>query len=937
MSNQDYEEKALPPFSRPLSLTHIAEARKRSPDGGATIVLSKLGISDVGSLEAEELAQAGQLGGQETGSTMERLALGNNRLSTLPPEFAHFTRLRYLNLKHNSFTAFPEVLNLIPFLDTLDLSHNKIKHLPSNPGNLVRLRVLCLSRNKLTRLPPYITQFQSLEVLQIDRNPWEWPPMSVFENLNSAQHENNGGDWLLDLYAWMESDGQNAKYDDSGYSEHTEWGHDSLWQFPLRGGHVDAGPTPHARSFSIGSNTSTSSVAESLRALDISENNPHIKSNYTGRSTPAQTELSNEVVTDLSFTQSPMLYDEVFEVDQMHNRTQSHAGAFSTPQYPFVFGKKSLPDLRTVHKEPSRSIPTLQKEISQSSYVDAIQASTESSFHSSRYEPAVFVAKPAFFEELQATTTNSIAAEKISYFRRTSNITMNQTLPKPIFRLLESARSILFATGQLYQALENYHEADERLSPILKKLLEPANVSLLYLIRSLEHFHDVSQKAVPSPSVCRRVVESCKDTIAAFRKAVVLISSQISLYAAEDARCVRWLILELHGISVELSTSWKAMVPEIEYLKPFLYGAAFSGTSLPGSTESYFSTTFNLLAPDEIAPVARPRPADSVHSTLGPGRIRTARRHAGSFSSKDVEIGKDLPSYDILPGIAGGIASRTPMLRAPKRLMTLPMTTPSMSSQLPHPSNPLSMYSNVSAPTELGHHLRNISQSSFFDSSSLASATLMEFSTTAILSSEVIRAIQGAVDLTTIVCDQIEETLGDSESSNRNITEYLESARATARKLSEDVFSMLEGDSDKLDGRALREDARLFLKVTLLLSNSLRAQGNSLEISTTLKSNMLRLTNGIEEFSILLHVSSGALYPPASDSPTFSPKFAPHDTYFQRVEDNQLVSNFSRAKSAQSRQPKLVPAPLDTFRTVPVKPLNTRKMPVKDVPKSDPG
>lgn len=126
MSNQDYEERPPQSFPRPLSLTQIAEAFQHSSDGGATIVLSKLAISDIGSLEAEELAHARQLGGQETGSIVERsrtslfsvhvahdtfrLALGNNRLSALPPEFAFFTRLRYLNLKHNSFTAFPEVV-----------------------------------------------------------------------------------------------------------------------------------------------------------------------------------------------------------------------------------------------------------------------------------------------------------------------------------------------------------------------------------------------------------------------------------------------------------------------------------------------------------------------------------------------------------------------------------------------------------------------------------------------------------------------------------------------------------------------------------------------------------------------------------------------------------------------------------------------------------
>jgi Leucine-rich repeat (LRR) protein len=38
------------------------------------------------------------------------MALGNNRLTTLPTELALLTRLRYLNLKHNSFSTFPRAV-----------------------------------------------------------------------------------------------------------------------------------------------------------------------------------------------------------------------------------------------------------------------------------------------------------------------------------------------------------------------------------------------------------------------------------------------------------------------------------------------------------------------------------------------------------------------------------------------------------------------------------------------------------------------------------------------------------------------------------------------------------------------------------------------------------------------------------------------------------
>jgi Leucine-rich repeat (LRR) protein len=41
---------------------------------------------------------------------LSSIALGHNRLTTLPIPFGLLVRLRYLNLKNNSFTVFPEVV-----------------------------------------------------------------------------------------------------------------------------------------------------------------------------------------------------------------------------------------------------------------------------------------------------------------------------------------------------------------------------------------------------------------------------------------------------------------------------------------------------------------------------------------------------------------------------------------------------------------------------------------------------------------------------------------------------------------------------------------------------------------------------------------------------------------------------------------------------------
>lgn len=45
-------------------------------------------------------------------SAFQRIALGYNRLATLPTSFALLSRLRYLNLRNNSFSVFPHVVRL---------------------------------------------------------------------------------------------------------------------------------------------------------------------------------------------------------------------------------------------------------------------------------------------------------------------------------------------------------------------------------------------------------------------------------------------------------------------------------------------------------------------------------------------------------------------------------------------------------------------------------------------------------------------------------------------------------------------------------------------------------------------------------------------------------------------------------------------------------
>jgi len=594
------------------------------------------------------------------------------------------------------------------------------------------------------------------------------------------------------------------------------------WLFPVHETDFDAGSTPHSRSLSADSNLSISDLLgdsplrtdpnEHRRTDNLNVEDP-LESNRIGNLL-RPSELMGDFAQDTSHTPSPTLskteYEILPEAGMMHIRTSSYTNTLQKLQPISVNEKKSLPDLRMTSRDKNISASLegyLHPSISDNSDTldepsippsTSLRQDSDSSSSSVLYptleDPHISYPRPPFF----------IVVERSSYFRRMIAAGINESLPKCLFLFLETARTILFALGQLYQTLDQYilHGGHERLFVRFKKVLEPANVNMLHLIRSLDRFDDASRKSSPSPAVCRGLVESCRDTITSFRKAVVAWISQIGLETSDDARFLRWLILDLYATNAELSIAWQAMVPQVDRLRPFLHGSVFSQSSHPSGThEALMDSTSQSR---ELAPAVRLRPTETF-GPLGSGRARTARRHAGSFSSKDVQIGKELPSYDIIPSMAGGLATDTPTLRTPKRLATVPIvtTTASSSSLIPH---------NPHFPP--AHHVRYNSQGSLHDGSFVMShATSPEYHTThqGHFHAEIL-AVQNALDTASTVWDQIEDALSHVATNNQDLRDSLETARSVTQILARNVAELSEGDFE-VDKRLFKENTHAFLKV----------------------------------------------------------------------------------------------------------------------------
>jgi hypothetical protein len=115
--------------SVPLDSTLIATAVRTSSDAGKTLDLSLKNIGEVSEKAALELSRIGRDDLDDEGivtryavsthlllcslaqlRTWCRIALSNNYLRKLPPNFDSLYRLRYLNLRANAFTTFPDVV-----------------------------------------------------------------------------------------------------------------------------------------------------------------------------------------------------------------------------------------------------------------------------------------------------------------------------------------------------------------------------------------------------------------------------------------------------------------------------------------------------------------------------------------------------------------------------------------------------------------------------------------------------------------------------------------------------------------------------------------------------------------------------------------------------------------------------------------------------------
>lgn len=950
-SSKNAVSSPLPSVS--LTDEHVLEAIQQSPDHGATLDFTHKSLTDVGEDGVQYLACAGRNQSLPEESSICRVTLGHNRLTTLPTAFALLSRLRYLNLKNNNFSSIPDVLTVMPSLEILDISRNKIKRLPTQPGSLVDLHVLCISRNRITRLPGYLTEFTKLDVLKVDHNPIEWPPKAIIGTSGSSSDPQVAKEWILSLQKWLREDchpqpSNRAPSMDSLRSERAVLNRsidDSILSWS-RLGEIDAvsASSSHARSVSVDSQSPLSPESSKNIANARFERPPPLQlaslAPYEGPLRPSSPE---------SYLPTPD--ESVSSTDDDHTAvlegSQQNGEGPSTRSYrdhrPALVGKKSPPDERSslVECRTEDQAPTAMSESTRhatgSKVKDTARADTSIPSPLSHRQDSSSSDASTGFRKVGGTTPPSAGSptfvdrprpipdsERHAYFKRLSALPSNaisSNLPASLLSLVECARSLFFAVSQVYQALSHYitHTLDAQLSSVLRKVTDPAYTYMMQLNAALERFDAMGKKTLPPASLCTSLVENCRDTAAVFGKAMAMLTLQLKILASkDDDRYMRSLILTFYGAVVEISHAWQAMAPHAEAVKPHLIdrrkvpamkGHLGAATGLP--TPDVPPTSAPALCMPFSLPIARSRPAQS--KTLG--RTRTTRRHAGSFSSKDVEIGKSLASYDMPPPPVALSSSAPPVpLRNGQRRLAMPLSA-STSSIPPLPTTVSSTFAPSSPSLGLlgrngdTHHSRQGSQASLVSSSSTCLThvppkrpTLDIPQSRTLVDEDALDAMERAVDAAPAVWEMMKElvtSVSESPATSHDLDDALARAKIVTERLRTNLHATRCGDPAS-DRKALREDAHVFVKIVVKLSSVIKAHGCSHAMFPDLRDKMVLLTNSTQEFLMLLHVSS---FSPSSTPHPYSPMTSlPQANLPSHLDDNKLGASLSRSRSAQ--QPK---------------------------------
>lgn len=520
-----------------------------------------------------------------------------------------------------------------------------------------------------------------------------------------------------------------------------------------------------------------------------------------------------------------------------HGRNASFAGGSASSSRRKLTAKKSLPDMRPAkldlngHQDQLRHLIDGEFGIPSPPHRQESDSSNDSlpDLRSKVFAQNGVVSSPVSLHR----PAPHMDGQRHQYFRRISTLnpgSLAKAIPPALLTLVDAVRGILFGVSQIYQALQHYTEygIEERLSAVLLKVLEPASVYMNQLIHALDRFDSMSKRIVPPPAVCRAVVESCRDNVAVFGKALGVLTLQLKVLAThDDVRYTRQMLLMLYGAMAEIASAWQTIASHMDAVRPLL-----RDHRAPPAFKAFTSQSPTIRTTAPILEGGAPSPFSSnsaaqMHTTRsssrtnsnGPsdGRVRINRRHAGSFSYKDVEIGKLLPSNVEPSPISAGVApashlrsTRVAPFQDSRNDGTIRPSASSRDLHSRQSSTSSMLGSSVSSPSLPGSKPANLDTAS-------AANTLVD--------KEAIDAIQLALEAAPSVWQLTEELMQDDTTLREELNETLQKAKDGTDRLRNALRAVTNDASSK---KTLRDDAHAFISVSSTISSLIDLSDESL-------------------------------------------------------------------------------------------------------------
>lgn len=265
-----------------------------------------------------------------------------------------------------------------------------------------------------------------------------------------------------------------------------------------------------------------------------------------------------------------------------------------------------------------------------------------------------------------------------SYFRRLSTLpasSISKAIPPFLLKFIDSIRGILFALSQLHSSLRQYlvFAVNERVSSVFGRVMEPAEMYMNKLINALDRFDSMSRRGTPPTQAIQNLFDATKESVAVFGKVAAVLKMQVPAMRGNDVRYTRTLMVNVYGAMAEVASSWKAMtglLPEVKMLlfidapgvrggmagQKMVANGSFTGRtpispiierreSRSTQSSTLESSPLNLERQQQQQQQQQAEIDDSptAHAERRAGvrghGVGTERRHAGSYSSLDVERG----------------------------------------------------------------------------------------------------------------------------------------------------------------------------------------------------------------------------------------------------------------------------------------------------------